>query len=249
MELLDIWAVIKKRLWILATLLLVAVGSAYSLTRWYLPKVYESTTLLMVTPSPQPGQDYLSTLVTAQQMVATYAELATNQSVIQSAIAALPWHIGTIEATSNVVATPSTDTNLLTIQGKGSSPLRASQFTQAVAQSLLLHANQLAGARTVRVVNNAVPVDKPEAPKKTKDLTIAAVLAIFVGGTWILTAEYLDDTITDERTARRILHQPILATIPRYTIKPKSGESRLASTDDTAEVHPIVPSTRRMPSS
>jgi tyrosine-protein kinase Etk/Wzc len=79
---------------------------------------------------------------------------------------------------------------------------------------------RIAKAATISSINVIDPAKlprKPVKPDKMKNVVLALLVGLMLGGGLAFFTEYLDDTIKDGEEARRLLGLPIMATIPFIT--------------------------------
>ena len=67
----------------------------------------------------------------------------------------------------------------------------------------------------ISIIDPAISPDRPVKPKKKKNLLLGLIVGLMLGVGLAFFQEYLDDTITDVETAKRVLGFPSLAVIPR----------------------------------
>lgn len=219
MELVELWRVIRKRLSMILLITLVATATSGVMSKYVLPKQYASAATLMVIPH-NTTQDLLTSMVTGQQLVTTYAQVATSRSVLQSVISGLKLPLSFTQLAHMVSATPVTNTDLLTIQVKSTNPSYSSHVANAVASATVSDIRQVTKQRDLEVVDTAIPVRIPVAPKTKTNVAIALVLGLMVGGGLAFLLEYLDDTLRTEEDIKRVLDLPILTTVPVIELEP-----------------------------
>ena len=218
MELTEIWAAIRRRLWVVILMAVVASGTAYSLCRWYLPKAYAATATLMVIPGPSPGGDYVATLVTGQQMVATYAALAASPAVLTRVIHETPGSPSLTALTQDLTASDETGTNLMTITVKAANPLLAAHLSNAVAHAVTTTVTRVTGQPGIKVVANATPVRKPVSPRKMRTTAEAGALGIVLGVLLSFIWNSLDDVIRREEEVAQGLSCTVLGVISHIPV-------------------------------
>jgi len=230
-ELLELWSAFRRRLWLIILMMIIAGGSAASLSKWYLPKIYAASVTLMVIPSPSAGTDYISTLVAGQQMVATYATLATNTHVLTTATASVPGAPSVPSLTKNVSATADSGTNLMTLTVKAKRPLLAALLSNSIARTLVSTVTHVTGQSGIKVVAYAVPKFTPVSPRLSRTTGMGAGLGLIFGVLIAFIWNSLDDAIRAEEDLQQTLQFPVLgviSTIPEVrhtTTRKRSAES------------------------
>lgn len=214
MELKELWRVVKKRLAMIVIITLVATITSGVLSKMVLPKQYAGTATLMVIPQGN-AQDLLTTMVTGQQLVATYAQLATSPAVVSHVNAQLNLHETIPQLTKAITSTPGTSTNLLTIEVKGASPAWSARVANAVASQTVALVTKVQGQNALKIVNRATPSSIPVAPKSKTNVAIAFVLGLLVSAGLAFLLEYLDDSVHSEEDVKRYFGDwPLLTVIP-----------------------------------
>lgn len=232
MELKELWRVVKKRLAMIIIITLVAAITSGVLSKVVLPKQYAGTVTLMVIPHNS-AQDLLTSMVTGQQLVDTYSQLVTSPSVVSN----VNQHLGlndTVAKLSKVItATPETNTDLLTITVKGTTPTWSARVANAVATQTVLLVTKAQGQKNLEIVNRASPSPIPVSPKSKTNVAIAFVLGLLVSGGLAFLLEYLDDSVHSEEDVKRYFGDwPLLSVIPAIDAeaKPISTNATRAST-------------------
>lgn len=225
MELQELWRVIRKRLGIIILIAVVATATSGILSKFVLPKEYAGTATLIVIPRNS-AQDLLTSMVTGQQLVDTYAQLATSRAVIGNVAASPKFGLSLTQLSQIVTATAVANTDLLTITVKTTSPTLAAEIANAVAHATVNEVTAVQGQKNLEIVNPAVANDLPVAPKTKTNVAIALVLGLVVGGGLAFLLEYLDDTIHSEDDVKRVLDLPLLTVIPTIQSASNMGNGR-----------------------
>ncbi|PSR34607.1 MAG: lipopolysaccharide biosynthesis protein [Sulfobacillus benefaciens] len=225
MELQELWRVIRKRLGIIILIAVVATATSGILSKFVLPKEYAGTATLIVIPRNS-AQDLLTSMVTGQQLVDTYAQLATSRAVIGNVAGSPKFGLSLTQLSQIVTATAVANTDLLTITVKTTSPTLAAGIANAVAHATVNEVTAVQGQKNLEIVNPAVANDLPVAPKTKTNVAIALVLGLVVGGGLAFLLEYLDDTIHSEDDVKRVLDLPLLTVIPSIQSASNIGNGR-----------------------
>lgn len=227
MELVEVWRTIRRRLWLVLLMAVVAGGTAASLCRWYLPKMYASTATLMVIPgsaSGSSGDAYISTLVAAQQMVATYAALADSPEVLSQATEGLSNVPAETVLSRDVAATAQPGTNLMTVTAKTRSPILAQELANGVADTLSSTVQTVTGQSGLKVVAPAKEQVKPVSPRTLRTTATGLALGLILGLVLTFIWNSLDDAIRREEEIQEALSCTSLGVIAR--IPEPSGQAK-----------------------
>lgn len=219
MELKELWRVVKKRLAMIIVITLVATLTSGIVSKVVLPKEYAGTATLMVIPHSS-AQDLLTSMVTGQQLVDTYSQLVTSPSVVNHVNASLNLGETEPELTHAITATPETNTDLLTVTVKGTSPTWSARVANAVANQTVALVTKVQGQKNLEVVTPAAPSSIPVAPKAKTNVAIAFILGLLVSGGLAFLLEYLDDSVHSEEDVKRYFGDwPLLTVIPAIPSK------------------------------
>ncbi|NMP22955.1 YveK family protein [Sulfobacillus harzensis] len=220
MELLEVWKTIRRRLWLVLLMAVLAGGTAASLCRWYLPKMYASTATLMVIPGSDSGAGsgggtYIDTLVAAQQMVATYAALAESPEVLSQASQGLTNAPSPTALSHDVTAAAESGTNLMTVTVRANSPLLAQELANGVAQTLSSTVARVTGQSGLKVVASAKEQEKPVSPRTLRTTATGLALGLILGLLMSFIWNSLDDAIRREEEIVGALSCASLGVISR----------------------------------
>lgn len=235
MELVELWRVVRKRLTMIIVIAVVAVVTAGILSKFILTKQYTATATLMVIPHSS-TQDLITSMVTGESLVATYAQVATSNSVLSSVRHTERLTLSELQLSHHVVATPVTNTDLVTVAVTSPNPLWSSRVANAVANATVRNITHVTQQRDLEVVDPATTPVLPVSPKTKTNVAIALVLGLLVGGGLAFLFEYLDDSLKTEDDVKRVLDLPVLTLVPfidssapvssAKAVRPKSSSRR-----------------------
>ncbi len=213
MELQELWRVIRKRLKMIILITVVAVATSGILSKFVLPKQYAGTATLIVIPHNS-TQSLLTSMVTGQQLVDTYAQLVDSRAVVGGVIQSLGLNVTVTHLTKMITATPLTNTDLLTVTVKAPSPSFAARVANEVALKTVAEVTLVQGQKNLEVVNPAINSPIPVGPKTKINVAIALVLGLMVSAGLAFLLEYLDDSVRSEEDVKRVFDLPLLTVIP-----------------------------------
>jgi capsular exopolysaccharide synthesis family protein len=149
MELEQVFAVIRKWLWLIVASVLVATVFGY-LGTLQMPRVYQATTTVMVgqvleQPDPNAQDLYLS-----QQLAQTYADMVRRRPILEGVDEALG--LGYVPSAANVSARQVPGTQLLEIAVRDTHAERAMYIANGIAHQLILQSPTGAGEELERRV-------------------------------------------------------------------------------------------------
>ncbi len=230
MELTDYVRILRKS-WliiVLATLVGVAAGAGWSLTRTTL---YQASSTVFV--STQPG-DSITELQQgssfSQARVNTYAGLVTQPIVLNPVIAQLELGTTAGELAGRVSASTTQNTTFVTITVTDPDPVSAAEIANALGASLTAAVEAIetpAGAEVSPVrltrTQDALPTLRPSRPNVPLNLVLGGLIGLVLGvGIGVLRV-VLDTRIRTPRDVEQVTDRPIIGAIafdPRAKERP-----------------------------
>lgn len=230
MELSDYITTLRRHWVLIVALGLVGGIAAFGIAE-NTPRLYKSTTSVFV--STQRG-DTTTELVQgstfAQNLIQSYAQLATMPSVLEPVITKLNLNTTPVGLAKSVSADTPLNTVLINITVSNGSPARAAEIANAVSESLTITAQKLApkaangaSAITMKQVAEAQPAAFPFAPK-TKFMVATGLLSgLAVGLIYALGLQVLNTRLRQEADLRRVTKLPLIGTIRERGRKTRPG--------------------------
>lgn len=212
----DVLSLLWRRRWV-ALLAFAAVLTGVGVATASMPKAYQATAYMLVTPDQPGASDFEQTQI-SQALVTTYARLVESQNLADEVADRLgDAFTGNPADAIAVEAVP--DSQLLTITGEASTPELTQRLTNLYAtvfqeRVLELRRSRAAGGR----VAVAEPATLPEAqvrPRPRLYLAIGAVLAALAALGVALLAQRLDQRLHIGDDMTEVLGLPIIGRIPR----------------------------------
>ena len=131
-----IWVFCRRWLWLLVLATILGAGTSY-LVSSRLPKVYDGTAKLLVTPSQSGGVASYNDVLTGQSLTRTYAEVIKTRPIVEAAAK----QVGLDLPFENLVAAldikPIVNTQLIQISARANDPGVAAQFANQVANTFI----------------------------------------------------------------------------------------------------------------
>ena len=233
--------VIRRRVWIVALAVAVALAAASVVTRTQ-QRRYESTATLFVTgtaPATRaPGVDPVSTslqLATlAQSSSAAYAQLASSRAIAVNASASL--HMPVARVAGHVQGEAQPGVQLVRLRADAPTGAEAARIANAAAAALAASVPGLADKKSgglglrLAIVDPAQPSAQPVAPHTTLNLVLGGVVGLLLGLGLATVRERVDRRIRSSADAHDVLGLPILAELPRIArrLRGKSAVDRHA---------------------
>jgi tyrosine-protein kinase len=226
----DVVTAIKKRWWVIVTLVLVAALAGTVMARVKTP-VYKVEINLAATPpiSKTTGSPDATIGIYYQTNMATIANasesidiaLATHERLKKAGI-----DIPAEELLKKISATPVANSNSFKIAASDGSPTRVADIANAwgTETALRLSNDPILLGGTLEITNKAIPPEKPTQPKPLVYLGLGLFLGAVLGFTIVIGWEYFDPHFRSEQETEEMLGVPVLGTLPKKSVQNIGGE-------------------------
>jgi capsular exopolysaccharide synthesis family protein len=146
-----LWDFARRWLWLLVLAGLLGAGTSYLVSN-RLPRVYEGSAKLLVTPSQSGSVASYNDVLTGQSLTRTYAEVLRTRPILEQAARQVGLDVPAERLTTLVEVKPVLNTQLIQISTRANEPELAAQFANEVANTFIqmTQASQSSRFSTVR---------------------------------------------------------------------------------------------------
>lgn len=156
-----------------------------------------------------------SEVVMYQNLMQTYSQLVTTDSVIEPSLKMANIPMADMEkVVKGISVVQSSTTQILDIKYESGNKATLVPVINAVTQSFIKQATKLIPGSNIQIVQNAQIPDGPSSPNKTLDIVIGFILGLIIGIIVALGMEYLDNTIKSKEELEKIMDTPVIGMIP-----------------------------------
>jgi capsular polysaccharide biosynthesis protein len=222
MELQDYLQIIRRRLWILLSMPMIAGLTAGLLSYFVLPPTYEAAATVWVVKQDRTPPT-MSDLMFNRSLVRTYGEIATGRRVLEQVIIDLNLEEEVPLLQERVTVSGVDGTEVMKITVADSNAERAAEIANAVAQAFSNEIRQFMQLENVRLVEEALPPAHPVRPNKSRNLLIGLGLGAGAAGGLVLLLEGLDLSIKGAKDVERHLQLRVLGTVPAFRRRKSRG--------------------------
>ncbi|AIQ49007.1 lipopolysaccharide biosynthesis protein [Paenibacillus sp. FSL R7-0273] len=224
LDLRDYFQIVKKRLWMIVSIVVVVclLAGIYSL---YIKKpVYEASTKIIVNQTQQvqtAGSELdLNQINTNIQMINTYKEIIKTPAILDVVSNNYPeFNTNAEELLKKVNVSSVNNTQVMTLVVRDNSYQRAAELVNAISLVFKQEIPSLFNVQNVSILNEAKlnpPVEPgPVEPNVVMNLAIAFIVSLMIGLGIAFLLEYLDDTLKTEEDIEKYLGLPTIAMITR----------------------------------
>ncbi|MCW2685535.1 MAG: Tyrosine-protein kinase CpsD [Mycobacterium sp.] len=236
MEFSRIFAVIRRRWWILVVTVLVGVATGFVVTRVTTPEYTSTARLFVSTTGGTSSTESYSGEQFSQARAASYAHMMTSELLAQRVVDELGLPMSAAELSSKVTAVIVPRTVLLDISATDRSPERAAAIANTLAATFIAFAGPLetpAGQTqprsTITVVSAAEKPSSPSAPKLSTNLFYGALGGFVVGVGVVVLTTVFSRRIRSADELARITGTAGLGPIKTPDRKPQARSAQLVN--------------------
>lgn len=220
LDLRDYLKIIRKRVWMILAVVLVASAATGIYSFFFIKPVYEASTKLIVNKSNE-GQGVAQSLDINSvnlnlRLIDTYKEVIKTPRIMDQVVKEHPELKLTAEQLIQKVRVSSVNnTQVMTLIVQDHSYEMAANIANAVSYVFQKEIPSIMKVDNVSLLNEALPKDHPAPVKPNPKLNIAisfiVALMLAIGIAFLL--EYLDDSIKTEEDVEKYLGLPTLSAI------------------------------------
>ena len=228
LDLKDYLLILRKRIWMIISIVVLATVSAGVVSYFFLDPVYEASTKLIVNQtSPSADPMDLNDLNFNIRLIDTYKEIIKSNAIMDKVAEEYPeFGLTGEELMEKVDVSSVNNSQVMTVKVQDLSYEKAAEIANAVSLVFQREIPGILSVDNVSILNEADLTKSPDPVKPNKPLNIAIAfvvsLMIAVGLAFLL--EYLDDTVKTERDVEQLLNLPTLAVV--HKIHPEELKAR-----------------------
>lgn len=210
------------RSWWIPVCLSLALGAIAIVGSALQTPMYRSSAAAYVTAGVEAdSQSAYQGSLASQQRVASYALLATSDSILQSALEGSSLDVSIEDAKASVSAVTTPGTVLLSISAEDADADQAARLANAVASSLSSYVTELerpssggAPLAKMTVVTPAVPNESPVAPRTLRNLLMGLFIGLILGSMVAVLRSRFDTKIHNSSDLRQATAFALMAEVP-----------------------------------
>lgn len=214
--------ILRNRYWIIIICFLIAVITSLTVNYKFLVPVYRAESTLFAGKEPNKIASLdLGEFNLNQKLVVDYREIILSRLVTEQVINHLNLDMKVETFRSRVSVSTIKDSRFFKIAFESSDPVMAMDIVNALAQQVIMKAEDIIDIKNVVVIDVAKLPQNPIKPNKKLNVAIASVLGVMMGAFLVFFMEFLDRTIKTEDDVQRYLQLNTIGEIPEF-----QGEER-----------------------
>ncbi|QHT59910.1 lipopolysaccharide biosynthesis protein [Paenibacillus lycopersici] len=236
LEFKDISRVIKKRMWIIISLVLIACVVSGLLSKYYInPTYYASAKLIINNTNNVSGNAKidLNTLNANIQLINTYKEVIKTPIILDQVVADHPeLRLSSAGINSRMSVSSKAGSQVMTIGIQDTSQARAADVVNAVIETFKNEIPKLMKVDNVTILSKALHAKHPvpTSPNTKLNIIVAFLASLALSLFVVFMLEYVNDSIKTEKDIENMLNITVLAAITKSSKKDLLRHRRASTT-------------------
>ncbi|HZJ76119.1 MAG TPA: Wzz/FepE/Etk N-terminal domain-containing protein [Oscillospiraceae bacterium] len=217
LDLKELIYIIRRRLWFIIFVTILAVGAGGVISYFILEPVYKASTTIMVAKPASytdSAQLQIQDLNLNERLARTYGVIVKSRGVSEEVISQLKLNITPNELSKKTSVDLVKDTEFITISVTDTSPKQAAVIANKMAEVFKVRVTDMMKVNNVQILDDAVVPKSPIKPRPTLNMAISGVLGMMVSIFAVFLLEYLDNTIKTPEDIEKYLGLNVIGIIP-----------------------------------
>ncbi|MZQ96242.1 MAG: capsular biosynthesis protein [Acidaminobacter sp.] len=217
LDLRELFYMLLKHIKLISILTILAVLISAGVSFFLLTPEYETyTTLMLGKPVEELSTSQINNqgILTNQQLIGTYAEIAKSNAVVNQVVSDLGNNLSPGELRSKMSVTLLNNTAVIKVAVRDTNPERAALIANEVAKTFMEEVSYIMKIENVQVIDFAEIPSSPVSPRIPMNLAISLVLGLMLGVFISFLIEFLDRSIKTPEEVQQLLGLPVIGMIP-----------------------------------
>ena len=223
----ELFLTFKKRMWLIASITIVAVLITGLVSYFVLTPIYSASTQILVNQSKSEESLYQNYEVqTSLQLINTYSVILKSPRILNEVIGELNLSMSADELNEEITVESESDSQVVNITVEDKSPTMAANIANTTAKVFQKNIANIMNVDNVAILAEATISDNPTPikPQPILNMLIGLVVGLMVGVGLAFLLEYMDNTIKTEQDIENLFNVPVLGVIP--IVSNKTGKQR-----------------------
>ena len=226
LDLLQIYHILKKKLWFLILAAVLVGGATYCVCAYFVTPKYSATASLYVynEANKSNGVTY-SDLTTSQELVQTYIVVLKSNTVLNEVSKEIGGTYTADQIRDMLSASAIDNTEAFDVTITCANPEDAKKIANTIADVAPTEIIRVVKAGSVEVIDYAMTPAKPSSPNVPRNTAIGALAGLILAVIIAIVASMFDTVVRSEEDLTALFALPIIGSIPTIDI----SESREGS--------------------
>ena len=225
----DFFVYLKHYILAFVVFVVLAVGGVLIYDNMFKKPVYKAQTTVVIAKSDGmvDSAATLNDVNVSQKLVSTYGEIAKSELVLNRVIENLGLHVNSKELSKKLTVRPVDETSILSIAVSDPKPQLSATIANEIATVFSEEVKNIYKVENVTQLSVAAVPTAPSNNTTTRDLILAAVIAVVAVTGFAFLRFYLDDTIKQNDDVEKMIGLPVTGHILKNEMKSKRAGSEL----------------------
>ena len=212
----ELFSVLKKSLWRILALTVVAALIAFAVSTFLIKPTYQAGTQILVTPKKQENNVIdASQVQSSVTLVNTYRVIIKSPAILEKVQEEVKDAPSKLSELNNMVTVESEqNSQVINVSVQSTDAALASNVANAISKTFSKDIPKLMNVDNVKVLSVSGIPTAPVSPNILLNTAIAAVVGFLLGVGLAFLREVLDRRIRTEEQVQQILDLPVLGSIP-----------------------------------
>lgn len=212
LELKDYISIIKKRFYIPIIISIISLVIPFVYTHYFMKTTYDANMSLLVGNSNKSTQFNYDDLLLDQNLVKTYAGIASTSKIMEDTIKKLGLNISPNELQQRITIDSDTDTLMLQLKVNWDTPKESVKIANEFSNVLIEEIKKIYNVDNIQVIDNAQTSVK--RPNKVLYEIFSFIIGILCSSSLIFAMEFLNNKINTQEDIEKYLNANIIGNIP-----------------------------------
>jgi capsular polysaccharide biosynthesis protein len=213
----ELFAVLRKRLWMIGTITLTAVLISAIVSYFFITPIYQSSAQILVNQKKQEGVFQPGEIQTNLQLINTYNVIIKSPAILDKVIEELNLDMSVQQLTEKINVVSEKDSQVISVAVQDPDPKAARDIANTTAEVFKTEIANIMSIDNVSILAKAeiIKDQGPVKPRPMLNIAIAAVVGLMTSVGLAFLLEYLDNTIKKEQDIEAVLELPVLGVVAR----------------------------------
>lgn len=215
LELQELFQILRKRLVMIVTLMILGMAISSSFTHFFMPTIYQSYTELVLVPGGSTDMPLTQGEISANlQMINTFNEVIISPLVLNQVIETLEMEISVGSLRSMMNARNSSNSQVITLTVRNESPALARDIANAAVDIFKEEISHHFNMDNLMVLASAQTPEEPVSPRLMLNIALGLIGGAMSGILLAYLMEFFNKVIRTEREIEKSIGGPVIGVIP-----------------------------------
>ncbi|ANX13968.1 capsular biosynthesis protein [Fictibacillus arsenicus] len=226
----ELFAILRKRLWLIISLTVIAAVTAGVISFYFLTPIYQASTQLLVNQSKEDKQIDINQVQTNLDLINTYNVIMKSPVILEKVIAQMNLDTTVGQINEQITVSSKENSQVVEVSVEDKDPAQAVQLANTIGDVFKKEIVTIMNVDNVSILSKAQLAEDPSPikPKPLLNIAIALVVGLMAGVGLAFLLEYMDTTIKTEQDIENVLGLPVLGTISEFQPEKKRNKKEAA---------------------